>query len=303
MRFNHPRHGSAPLLARPRRGNGREQGMGDRRARHCGLVLAAGRVDPAGAGRPAHVSLESRGGHPPTARTGPGAVGPRDGPPRPLHPGRDWLDADSPAGDARRRAAAVQPEHPPENRGPSRGEPGWLHGEGSASGGGRRRRASEDGKGGWAGSKAPRRGPGAPVHPFPPANPSPSVGERGGRDGAHDLHAARAPGAPGSGHLAGRVSTDDGDDESARRSRDAHQPVPAHAIPHQRRLRRGRGDRPVPDRDSLRRHLGVPGGRPSVHPVLGGIRRAAPTAGPQPGSVPGVAPAGAGRRVCSSCWS
>ena len=152
-------------------------------------------------------------------------------------------------------------------------------------------------------SKAGRRRPGTPVHSRPPAKPPPSVGERGGRDGAHDLHAARAPRAPGSGDFADRLSADDGDDESAGRSRGAYQPVPAHAIHHQRQFRRGRGTRPLPDRGSLRRHLGVPGGRPSVHPVLGAIRRGAPAASPQSGGLPGVAPAGAGCRVCSSCWS
>ena len=162
--------------------------------------------------------------------------------PRPLDPGRDWLDAHSPAGDARGRAAAVQPEHPPENRGSSRGQQGRLRGEGSEDCGGRRRRDPEDGQGGCNASKADRRRPGASVHPCPPANPPPSGGERGDRDGAHDLHAARAPGAPGSGDLADRLSADDGDDQSPGRSRGAHQPVPAHAIHHQRQFRRAPWD-------------------------------------------------------------
>ena len=244
----------------------------------------------------AHVPLESRREHAPPARAGSGAVGPRDGPPRALDPGRDRLDAHSPGGDARGRPAAVQPEHPPQNCGPSRGQQGQLRGKGSESRGGRRRRDPEDRHAECDASKAARRRPGILVHPRPPAEPPSCAGGCGRRDGARDLHVARAPGAPGSGDLADRLSADDGDDESARRSRGAYQPVPAHAIHRQRQLRRGRGTRPVPDRGALRRHLGVPGGGPSVHPVPGGIRRAAPAARHQSGGVPGLARAGAGRR-------
>ena len=110
----------------------------------------------------------------------------------------------------------------------------------------------------WDASKAGRRRPGGPVHPRPPAKPPPSVGERGGRDGARDLHAARAPRAPGSADLADWLSADDGDDESPGRSRDADQPVPAHAVHHQRQFRRGRGTRLVPDRGSLTPSFGGP---------------------------------------------
>src|SRR4029453_17622324 len=221
--------------------NGNEQGMGDHRASRCGLVLVAGRVDPAGAGRLALIPLEARREHPPAARAGSGAVGPRDGPPRALDPERDWLDAHSPGGDTRGRAAAIQPEHPPQNRGPSWGQQGRHHGEGSESCGGPRRRDPENRHAGCDASEAGRGHPGSPVHPRPPAKPPPSVGERGGRGGARDLHAARAPGAPRSGDFADWLSADDGDDESAGRSRGAYQPVPAHAIHHQRQFRRGRG--------------------------------------------------------------
>ena len=223
----------------------REQGLGDHRARRRGLVLAAGRAGPDGAGGLADVPPESCGRHVPAAGAGSGAGGPRNGGPRPLGPGRNWLDTQSPARDARGRAAAAQPEHPPENRGPSRGQQGRLRGEGSEDGGGRRRRDPEVRQAGCDAPKVGRRRPGAPVHPCPPANPPPSVGERGGRDGAHDLHAARAPGAPGSGDPADRLSADDGDDQSPGRGRGAHQPVPAHAIHHQRQFRRRRGTRPA----------------------------------------------------------
>ena len=184
--------------------------------------------------------LQSRRGHPRAERTGSGALGLRRRPPLPLDPRRDWLDAFSSTGGARRRAARVQPEHPPQNRGPSRGQQGQLRGEGSEDCGGRRRRDPEDRHAGCDTSKAGRSHSGTAVRPRPPAKPPPSAGGRGRRDGARDLHAARAPGAPGPADLADWLSTDDGDDESAGRSRSAHQPVLARAIHHQRQFRRGR---------------------------------------------------------------
>mgnify|MGYP003694070883 CR=1 FL=1 len=88
----------------------------------------------------------------------------------------------------------------------------------------------------------------------------------------------------------------------ARRSRGAYQPVPARAIPHQRQFRRGRGTRPVPDRGSLRRHLGSLAAALRFIPYLGHSSRCSCRSP----SVWRCSRGGSSRRwlsVCSSCWS